>query len=150
MKHISCAEKMKREKLHKVAVIEFCSIAQIKKLLKSMYETIETYIMFRKRWKGKVAQSGGSRASWWEKQETEVCSGNKGAMLDYILYIFHSYIVKLYIVYTVKSYLVNCQIHIVKLYCTIASCKWCMKTLPKAQWTPWLSVLFSINNCNTP
>ena len=89
---------MKREKLHKVAVIEFCSIAQIKKLLKSMYETIETYIMFRKRWKGKVAQSGGSRASWWEKQETEVCSGNKGAMLDYILYIFRSYIAQLYIV----------------------------------------------------
>ena len=112
--------------MHKVVVIEFCSIVQIQKVLKSMYETIETYIMFRKRWKGKVAQSGGSRASWWEKQETEVCSGNKGAMLDYILYIFRSYIAQLYIVYWscelsnsyCKTILCNCILY--KMYENIA------------------------------
>ena len=40
--------------MHKVVVIEFCSIVQIQKVLKSMFKAVERYIMFRKDEKGKL------------------------------------------------------------------------------------------------
>ena len=115
---------MKREKLHKVAVIEFCSIVQIQKLLKSMFKTVETYIMFRKDEKGKLHKVVVVEPAGGKNRRQKFVRAIKGRC-SIIYYIFSAPILHNCILYTE---LVNCQIHIVKLYCAIVSCIRCMKT----------------------
>ena len=105
-------------------VIEFCSIVQIQKVLKSMFKTVETYIMFRKDEKGKLHKVVVVEPAGGKNRRQKFVRAIKGRC-SIIYYIFSALILHNCILYTD---LVNCQIHIVKLYCAIVSCIRCMKT----------------------
>ena len=86
--------------------------------------TIERYIVFRKDEKGKLHKVVVVEPAGGKNRRQKFVRAIKGRC-SIIYYIFSALILHNCILYTD---LVNCQIHIVKLYCAIVSCIRCMKT----------------------
>ena len=114
--HLKMCTSIKREKLHKVVVIEFCSIVQIQQLKDISYSEKDE--------KGKLHKVVVVEPAGGKNRRQKFVRAIKGrCSIKY--YIFSALILHNCILYTD---LVNCQIHIVKLYCAIVSCIRCMKT----------------------